>query len=147
MRGIKRPGHRTPDTPGAPRRCPYARPSVARFSVRCAKATAYAEAWDQNAARVLVPPWHRFAVFVLARGERPASVNEITGETLAAFSKHCDIDGAVPFSEAPLVLGAVRLVLLQSGFDPAALVALSAPRRVKRAKKKKRVRPREAEAS
>jgi hypothetical protein len=105
-----------------------------------------AEAWDQNAARVLVPPWHRFAVFVLARGERPASVTDITVETLAAFSKHCDVDGAVQFSEASLVLGAVRLVLLQSGFDPAALVALSAPRRAKRAQKK-RVTPREPEAT
>ncbi|HVI41593.1 MAG TPA: PAAR domain-containing protein, partial [Anaerovoracaceae bacterium] len=36
-----RPGHRTADPSSAPRPCAYARPSVARFSVRCAKAAAY----------------------------------------------------------------------------------------------------------
>lgn len=94
------------------------------------------EGWDADAARVLDPPWQVFARFVLALGATPESVTDIPVETLEAFSQHCDRDGAVAFEEAPLVLGAVRLILLRCGYDLQALAALSAPRRRKRVKNK-----------
>ncbi|OYD76149.1 UNVERIFIED_ORG: hypothetical protein BDU10_1220 [Burkholderia sp. CF145] len=96
-----------------------------------------AEGWDEGAESALIPHWQRFADFALGRGETPGTVTDIGADTLAAFSRHCDVDGAVPFEEASLVLGAVRLVLLRSGYDQEALAALSAPRRAKRAQKKR----------
>ncbi|MEM5389112.1 hypothetical protein VSR68_37000 [Paraburkholderia phymatum] len=94
------------------------------------------EGWDADAARVLDPPWQIFARFVLGLGAPPASVTDIPEETLEAFSRHCDLEGAVAFEEAPLVLGAVRLILLHCGYDREALAALSAPRRRKRVQNK-----------
>ncbi|WP_156132290.1 hypothetical protein [Paraburkholderia terrae] len=97
-----------------------------------------AEGWDAHAESVLIPHWQRFADFVIGRGETPGSVTDIGEDTLVEFSRHCDVDGAVRFEEASLALGVVRLILLRSGYDREALAALSAPRRAKRAKKKRK---------
>ncbi|MEM5440068.1 hypothetical protein [Paraburkholderia diazotrophica] len=94
------------------------------------------EGWHADAARVLDPPWQIFARFVLGLGAAPASVTDVPVETLEAFSRHCDLEGAVAFEEAPLILGAVRLILLHCGYDREALAALSAPRRRKRVQNK-----------
>ncbi|CAD6542386.1 hypothetical protein ACFQ3P_20810 [Paraburkholderia sabiae] len=101
-----------------------------------AREVAEAEGWDETAQRILIPKWQFFTSYVLTYGEIPGSLSDIRAETLTAFSRHCDLDGGVPFAEAPLMLAAVRLVLLRSGYDTEVLAALSAPRRRKRVRNK-----------
>ncbi|SOE64638.1 hypothetical protein SAMN05446935_2501 [Burkholderia sp. YR290] len=95
------------------------------------------QGWDTKALQVLDLRWQIFVRFVLAAGavpELPLGINE---RTLADFAEHCDVDGAVAFEEAPVVLGAVRLVLFRAGFDAQAVAALRAPRRRQRGGYKK----------
>jgi hypothetical protein len=80
------------------------------------------------AARVLLPHWRAFVVFLLQSGVTPTSIAQVPPETLRAFSVHCDLGGGTSFHDAPLVLGAVRLILLWSGVSAQALTNLSAPR-------------------
>ncbi|OUL80154.1 hypothetical protein CA601_32965 [Paraburkholderia hospita] len=88
--------------------------------------------WDTTALDVLDLRWQIFVRFVLAAGPMPKLPAGINERTLAAFAAHCDINGAVGFEEAPVVLGAVRLVLFRAGFDAQAIAALRAPRRRQR---------------
>ncbi|BDC39156.1 hypothetical protein [Paraburkholderia terrae] len=90
------------------------------------------EGWDVKALQVLDPLWQIFVHFVLAPGAVADPAASITAGTLEAFARHCDLEGGVPFEDAPVILGAVRLILSRSGFDAQTLAALSAPRRRKR---------------
>jgi len=80
------------------------------------------------AARLLLPHWQMFVTFLLQSGLTPTSIAQVPPETLRAFSVHCDRGGGTSFHDAPLVLGAVRLILLWSGVSARALTNLSAPR-------------------
>jgi hypothetical protein len=93
------------------------------------------EGWDADALRVLEPRWQFFVRFVLGLGAVPDQVTGITAGTLEAFARHCDLYGAVAYEDAPVILGAVRLILLRAGYSLQALAALSAPRQRKRAGK------------
>jgi hypothetical protein len=87
------------------------------------------QGWAPKALQVLDPLWQIFVQFVLAQGTAPHLPSGISERTLAAFAAHCDQGGAVPFEEAPLVLGAARLVLFRAGLDLHIVDVLRAPRR------------------
>ncbi|SKC81681.1 hypothetical protein SAMN05445504_3159 [Burkholderia sp. CF099] len=112
--------------------------SIARVQLQdLARHVIETHGWDAQALQVLDPLWQIFVRFVLAPGAAPDLPSGISERTLAAFSQHCDLEGAVPFEEAPRVLGAVRLVLFRAGFDAQTIAALRAPRRRQRGGYKK----------
>jgi hypothetical protein len=73
------------------------------------------------------PTLQIFRHFVLAPGAVANPVASITAGTPEALSLHCDLEGGVPFENAPVTLGAVRLILLRSGFDAQTIAAPTHP--------------------
>lgn len=81
-----------------------------------------------QAERLLLPHWRMFLDFLGQSGMVTDSIADIQDDTLREFSRFCDLSGSVAFHDAPLVLGAVRLILRWSGRDRGSLIDLSAPR-------------------
>ncbi|MEM5364824.1 hypothetical protein V4C53_02120 [Paraburkholderia azotifigens] len=101
-----------------------------QLELLCAAAVTLIERQDggSEAARVLLPHWIVFVQFLLQNAMAPTSIHDIPEQALREFSRHCDTDGGLPFHDATLALGAVRLILRWAGFDTRFLANLSAPR-------------------
>lgn len=76
----------------------------------------------------VMPLWLVFQEYLQQRGALPEHLEDVPEASFSPFIKHCE-DGEMEDDRLLVMLSAVRMILVRSGWKPARLAGLVAPRR------------------